>query len=243
MSDETLRFERCLPADFRRAMKRNPLVFLPLGAVEWHGEHLPVGLDSLTAHGLCLRAASRVGGLVYPPLYYGMTGSIWHHPWTILVEEEEILLKLLELTLSRLQDCGVRKALVFTGHFAKKQLALLETLERRWAEREGSGLRLSTLSISSMPDSPMAPDHGAIFETSVLFALKPNLVNLERLPSVEEQPAEDPKGNSKGAHRRDPENVLFGILGDDPRLLDATRARQLAGQLEDWLSAEALKLD
>ncbi|MBK8504013.1 MAG: creatininase family protein [Saprospiraceae bacterium] len=39
---------------------------MPLGAIEWHGLHLPIGLDSMTSHGICLRVADRVGGLVMP---------------------------------------------------------------------------------------------------------------------------------------------------------------------------------
>ncbi|MGV8988719.1 MAG: creatininase family protein [Cypionkella sp.] len=40
------------------------LIYLPLGMIEWHCEHLPVGLDALTPHGLCLQAADQTGGLV-----------------------------------------------------------------------------------------------------------------------------------------------------------------------------------
>ena len=52
------------------AMAEAPLCYLPLGTLEWHGEHAAVGLDALKAHAVCVRAAERSGGLVVPPLHW-----------------------------------------------------------------------------------------------------------------------------------------------------------------------------
>ena len=72
---EKIQWERMLPAEFRAALAALPVVFLPLGTVEWHGEHNALGLDALKAHELCVRAAHCAGGgVVHPPLYGGMGG-------------------------------------------------------------------------------------------------------------------------------------------------------------------------
>ena len=42
--------ERLNPVQIQSAFKNRSLVYLPLGAIEWHGLHLPIGLDSLTSH-------------------------------------------------------------------------------------------------------------------------------------------------------------------------------------------------
>jgi hypothetical protein len=47
----------CFPQSFAQAFEALPVVFLPLGTVEWHGEHNALGLDSLKAHALCVNAA------------------------------------------------------------------------------------------------------------------------------------------------------------------------------------------
>jgi len=74
-SDREVCWERLLPAEFRQAMADLPVVFLPMGTVEWHGEHNALGLDSLKAHALCVRAAQRAGGgVAHPPVYGGMGG-------------------------------------------------------------------------------------------------------------------------------------------------------------------------
>ncbi|WP_255969945.1 creatininase family protein, partial [Klebsiella pneumoniae] len=45
--------------------------FLPCGATEQHGPHLPLGTDALLASAISAEVAARVGGLVAPALSYG----------------------------------------------------------------------------------------------------------------------------------------------------------------------------
>ena len=48
-----------------------PAFAVPVGTIEWHGHHNPLGLDALKAHALCVRAAEQCGGVAMPPLWYG----------------------------------------------------------------------------------------------------------------------------------------------------------------------------
>lgn len=66
-----VRYERLRPGQIRAQRMERPVAFLPLGTLEWHGLHNPVGLDTMKAHALCVRAAEAAGGLVFPPLWYG----------------------------------------------------------------------------------------------------------------------------------------------------------------------------
>lgn len=70
MPDE-VRYERLRPAQVRAAREACPVLYIPIGTIEWHGLHNPVGLDTLKIHQLCIRCAQAGGGLVFPPLYYG----------------------------------------------------------------------------------------------------------------------------------------------------------------------------
>ena len=234
MAENTRQLERLHPDQIYAALEQNSIIYIPLGAIEWHGLHLPIGLDSMTSHSLCLRVAEACGGLVMPPLYYGMTGSIGHHPWTILVEKEETFLSILRDTLKRLEAFDVKLAVVFTGHFGRRQLAALETLEKEWEDEEHT-MDLLVQSINACPTAAFKGDHGAIFETSLLAQLEPQLVDIDKLPNKDEHPANDPDGNSWGDHRRDPDNVLFGILGDDPRHYDEEQAKKLLDTLTEWM--------
>ncbi len=55
----------------RRVREQSPVVFLPCGATEQHGPHLPLGTDALLASALCEDVARQVDGLVAPALSYG----------------------------------------------------------------------------------------------------------------------------------------------------------------------------
>ena len=65
--DAVRRYERLHPAELRAVLERAPIAFVPVGTLEFHGEHLPFGVDSFEAHALCLRTAERCGGVVLPP--------------------------------------------------------------------------------------------------------------------------------------------------------------------------------
>ena len=237
MPVQTTQMELMAPQELDQAIAAKSIVYIPLGAIEYHGPHLPIGLDCLTSHGLCTAVASEVGGVVMPPLYYGMTGSIGHHPWTICVEGEAEFLALMRTTLKRLEDFDLKLAVIFTGHFGRRQLAALSQLNEEWLAQKHT-MKLLVRSIHECPTATLKGDHGAIFETSVLAQLRPDLVHLDQLPSKIAYPAADLNGDSWGDHRRDPKNVLFGILGDDPRNYDKEEAETLLSVLLQWLQNE-----
>lgn len=64
-------YERLTPGEFLRVVKEMPVAYLPLGTLEYHGPHLPLGSDHLQPLGLYVELAKKVGGLVLPPLFSG----------------------------------------------------------------------------------------------------------------------------------------------------------------------------
>ena len=68
---EKVRYEEMLPHEIVARRKRFPAAFIGLGGLEWHGEHLAVGNDALKAEKLCELAAARSGGFAFPTLWYG----------------------------------------------------------------------------------------------------------------------------------------------------------------------------
>src|SRR5215218_7698357 len=97
------RLEEMFTWEIATAMAEVPLCYLPVGTLEWHGEHAAVGLDALKAHAVCIRAADRSGGLV-APLYWSIahniaaireTGEVFRreHPksgWLLLSDQEVV---------------------------------------------------------------------------------------------------------------------------------------------------------
>jgi len=68
---EKFRYQDMLPHEIVARRKRFPAAFVGLGGLEWHGEHLAVGNDALKAEALCELAAKRSGGFAFPTLWYG----------------------------------------------------------------------------------------------------------------------------------------------------------------------------
>ncbi|MBM3477147.1 MAG: creatininase family protein, partial [Armatimonadetes bacterium] len=45
-----VRYEEMLPDELREVIRAAPVAYVPLGSLEWHGYHLPVGNDAIKAH-------------------------------------------------------------------------------------------------------------------------------------------------------------------------------------------------
>jgi creatinine amidohydrolase len=67
----TVEYAKLTPDDFRKRLSEAPIAYLPLGTLEWHGEHLPLGSDGLQAFSFMQDLARKAGGIVLPMLYLG----------------------------------------------------------------------------------------------------------------------------------------------------------------------------
>lgn len=233
-----MRIERLTPRQIEREIGKRSLVYVPVGTYEWHGHHLPIGLDALVAHQTCLDAAKHTGGLVCPPLFYGTGGGHLAYPWTVMVDAEH-LRALLDATVRKFKEWDVKRIVLYTGHFPPEQRNVLDEVA---AAHSDAGTRvLSLCAVLMTPRPEVKPDHAALFETSLMHAIDPSLVHLEELPGMQDVPANDPDGKTSGPHRHDPSHVLYGIFGEDPRKLDPHQAERLYEQVVNWLAAEVEK--
>jgi len=69
MADE-VRYHMLRPEQIVARRKACPVAYVPIGTIEWHGVHNPVGADTLQAEGMAILCAQKGGGLAFPPLYY-----------------------------------------------------------------------------------------------------------------------------------------------------------------------------
>ena len=223
--DNTVQWERMLPKEFREAFAARPVVFLPLGTVEWHGEHNALGLDSLKAHALCVRAAQISGGIVHPPIYGGMGGL--DKPATVVMEDElswdnYLLRPWLEKLCREFHRIGFRAIIMLTGHYGHNQ----QLVVRETAVRMTGRLQIPVLGTPEYwlaHDAGYYGDHAGIGETSLLWHLEPELVAMERIRTDPEYGADD--RIERGAS---PE------LGQKYADLIAKRLAILAQAMPDW---------
>ncbi len=227
------RFELLLPWQLCDIIAASPIAYIPIGTFEWHCEHLPIGLDALTAHGLCLRAAAKTGGVVLPALHYGTGGGHGDYPFTIMMPKPDEIETQLAFTISKLESFGFRKIIVFSGHFPDAQLDMIDRLAASHSHR---GFTVVATAVNRIEGLDKAPDHAGVFETTLLYALHPNLVQMNRLPSLANVPL---TLDDWSETRHDPKHPVFGVFGPDPRSFERPSAANMLAAAVDWLAVQA----
>ena len=220
-----VRLERLRPREIERAMQVCPVLFQPLGTIEWHGLHNVVGLDAVKAHHLCVRAAQRAGGLVAPPLFGGVGGL--DQPHTFVMEPENDVHSVLvrgwvdKLCREAVRQ-GFRAVIVLTGHYGAAQQMVIRDLAVRLSRSLGVAV-LGTPEYFLALDVGYRGDHAAWGETSLMLYLDPDSVDLSRL-------AQPPH---RGVGGRDPREAT---RADGERLAEAIigRLARLAEQMPKW---------
>ena len=175
-----VRLDRLRPDEIEGALARASIAWIPLGALEYHADHLPIGTDGITGHRLVVVAAERLGGVVLPWSY--VTLGTLALPWSFRYDPE-LVAGVLRATLRQLPDLGVRLAVVHTGH---APLDLIHLIKRVCGEVESEGRLLAiglcylelnaALGTGLGTDWPVAVDHGSTMETSWTAAFEPDLV-------------------------------------------------------------------
>lgn len=169
---------------FERRLASNPLVIVPVGALEAHGPHLPLGADQIQAEATAVALAERLGGLVAPTVAYGSAPGARRFPGTVSLTMAQLESHVAGV-LSELARSGVRRLLVLSGHAEGGHMAAL----REAAEttmRSAPGARIVVLSDYNFVyelrgrESPATDGHAGLLETSRVMALAPATVGAER---------------------------------------------------------------
>ncbi|RKF16744.1 creatininase [Roseovarius spongiae] len=184
----------------RRLREEDAIVFVPVGAVEQHGYHLPLGTDWMMARYMARRVAAKVGGVVAEPIAYGATSQIrtggGPHRCGTTSLNAETLIALLHDVLVGIGRHGARKIAVIDSHFenrffldeachrAQDTLALrgheARILKMLYAERINPETMAAVY--RGMGDPPgLDLEHGGVLETAMMLYCHPELVDMSRM--------------------------------------------------------------
>jgi creatinine amidohydrolase len=184
--DLSARWEELTAPDFVKAVERSGgTAIIPLGIVEKHGPHLPLGTDLLDAREVALRAVKREYSIVFPPYYVGQIFEAKHQPGTVAYSDR-LMWDLLQETVDEISRNGIKKIVLVNGHggndnflqfFCQAQLArrrdyvlyLFEPSSSPEVERRVKALRKTTMDM-----------HAGELETSMVVAHRPDLAHPER---------------------------------------------------------------
>ncbi len=110
------KFEELTSPQFVKAAElAGGVCVIPLGVIEKHGPHLPLGTDMFEARERAFKAAQLEYAVVFPPYYFGQIFEARHQPGT-LAYSNELLWKLLEESCSELARNGLKKIILLNGH-------------------------------------------------------------------------------------------------------------------------------
>jgi creatinine amidohydrolase len=165
---------------------RDPIALWPVGAVEPHGPHAPLGTDTLISVGMCERAAARLdNAVVLPPLPFGITRYGAAFAGAIGISEATLRAVVLDVAASVAAQ-GFRRLVIVNNHFEPEQVATL-----RSAAAEAGALYLDLVrrrNAQRLTDEfRRGSCHAGRYETSLVLADAPQLVDPEvaSLPSNE----------------------------------------------------------
>jgi creatinine amidohydrolase len=205
------RIEELHPHELEKRLAEQPVLVLPVGTLEWHSHHLPLGLDTILAEEICRRIAGRLSAVLAPAGYWAVGGV--PYPYTLDLPREPVEW-LYEIALTQFAKMGFRVILAFTGHFG-----LAQTLALKRAAVKAMQACADTQGCKDMQCCPAAilplteydlttdlgydGDHAAQGETSLMLAVRPDLVRLEAVAAespLEGIIGEDPRGRASAAH-------------------------------------------
>lgn len=208
--------------DVAEYLTRDDRLILVVGSTEQHGRHMTFASDVWQPWEIARRLSDRTGVLLAPPLNYGMSlhhlgfpGSLSLRPHTLT----SIVVDLLESAYEH----GFRHILILNGHggnIASIQAALAEALH----ELHGLQVRLGSWwhepAVKAVFDEAFPGDaggHADASETSLVLAIRPDLVRLDRA-------AYSPEAQHPGFLTRQVflDRFPHGVIGGDPRRASAS---------------------
>lgn len=187
--------------EYRSKVASGAPVFIPVGATEQHGPHLPLNVDVVLPTGVAERVARNVGGLVAPTIPYGYksqarSGGGQSFPGTTSLDAQTLALVVRDI-IRNLGAHGVRRFVVVNGHF-ENAWPLVEGVDLGYREMRRDGIddakilrleywdfvrreTLNRLFPEGFPGTEL--EHASLLETSLMLLLRPDLVQMEKVPS------------------------------------------------------------
>ena len=218
--------------DFDEEVKKTRTVIIPFGSVEEHGEHLPLGTDTIQAYEIASRVGKKIPVFVCPPVYYGLCRSSGKHPGTISIKGSTLRSLVIDIVES-LYSQGLRTFLLFSGHAGGTHLAMILDAAEELLERFND-ISIGVISYLDIADEAWKGDlecqkdsHAGESETSLMMVLRSGWV---KGTSPEEYPT-----FPKYVLVRDKRSYWQGGVWGDPGKASKEKGERLLEKAVDFL--------
>jgi creatinine amidohydrolase len=239
-SDINILYEMSWP-EIKEQVKKCDVVIIPIGSIEQHGHHTPVGEDALNALEMAKRIAKRTQAMVAAPIWYGTLMYQQKGFYGSIGIRSDVLKEYLKDVIRGLARLGFGKIIVLNGH---GQQWVLEGALHDLGTEIDSFIAIATWwdfcgkTVKSVCESPFV--HADEAETSVALELYPSLVDMSKAAREKGSPIVDKKyfggptnfpedggfpGHAITATHFQKDEYEKGVLGD------ATKATQEKGKI------------
>lgn len=172
--------------DVAAQLARDSRLIVPIGALEQHGPHLPLGTNVLIARRIAVDLSQEFAVLRAPTIYYGVNvGSARAYAGTATLRQKTLHRSLNEL-LAAWEGHGITEFILVTAHRHEAHLDALATLLTRRARVRV--ISIWDVDVADLLEGQPGPLHGCEAETSVMLYLHPELVRMERARDFELTP-------------------------------------------------------
>ena len=204
---ELVQFELMRPGQIAERRQQCPVVYIPVGPLEWHGPHLPMGTDGIHAHRVAVDVARRVGGVVLPPYFLGtdtvrpldgpqglralgfrgderIVGMDFPtNPVKSVYVEEGAFAVIIREVVRLLKLDPYRLVVIVNGHGAPNHLRTLRRLAAEESDPPRVRVVCETASGPALP--PLDPGHAERGETAFIMSAVPESVDVSALPQIQ----------------------------------------------------------
>jgi creatinine amidohydrolase len=181
------RWDEITASEWPKALKEsNETCILPIGILEKHGPHVPIGSDLIQVREWAARATKKEYAVVFPDFFYGQINEARHQYGTFALPER-VVWDLLEATCDEIGRNGFKKIVIINGHGGNPELIRYFIQTRLEKQRnyavyffEPPADSAYTKNLKAIHTSDMAGDqHAGERETSSLLYLRPDLVKMD----------------------------------------------------------------
>jgi creatinine amidohydrolase len=228
--------------------KENVVIVQPAGAIEQHGPHLPIIVDSAIAVAVLGKALAKLDSSVpaysLPPLYYGKSNEHWHFPGTITLSAQTLLAVLTEMAESVYRS-GFRKLVLMNAHGGQPQVMEIAARDLHQKYEDFLIFPLFTWRVPHIAKKLLTPKeleygiHAGDAETSLLLSILPEQVKMDR--AVAEYPHGLPEDSLLSMEGKLPfawvtrELTKSGVLGDATVATKEKGDRLLESVSDGWV--------
>ena len=180
------RWDELTAADWPKALERSArTAVLPIGILEKHGPHGPIGSDLIQVREITVRATKNEYAVVFPDYFYGQIYEARHQPGTFALPSR-LIWELLDATCEEIARNGFEKILIANGHGGNPNFLrffIQSQLERRhdyvvYLHEPTPDPSVADTANRMRKSDPRTDQHAGERETSTLLYLRPDLVQM-----------------------------------------------------------------